>query len=451
MLKQSLPYSTDVRSYFQAIRHLPWACWLDSGLEHGDQHRFDVLVADPFKTLVFRDGEAWVSDRQGNVQRSDRLPLVLLRELLGRKTTPAEGVPFSGGAVGYFSYDFGVRQELGEPVENGTMPEIALGLYDWAIVVDHLQQGAWLVAQGRDPETGNSWVPLLQQIESSLAEPLPEYNAGIEAQPVSNLTREAYATAFRRIQHYLREGDCYQVNFAQAFRVPFKGDPWRLYQTMRAQNPAPYGAYLQLPFGQVLSSSPEQFLGLWERQAITRPIKGTRPRSADPQLDNRLAQALRDSAKERAENLMIVDLLRNDLGRVCVPGTIQVPELFKVERYPTVHHLVSTVTGELRQGEDAVSLLQACFPGGSITGAPKHRAMEIIRELEQEPRGVYCGSIGWIGFDGNMGTNIAIRTLVLRDGTATYWAGGGIVADSEEEAEYQESLDKALAFFNLAK
>jgi para-aminobenzoate synthetase component 1 len=236
---------------------------------------------------------------------------------------------------------------------------------------------------------------------------------------------------------------------AQRFSAAVQGDPWDTYRRMRADNPAPYGAYLNLPFGQVLSASPEQFLGLSAGQVTTRPIKGTRPRGPTRVEDDALRAALRESEKDRAENLMIVDLLRNDLGKVCRPGSIRVPELFKVESFATVHHLVSTVTGELRADSDALQLLRSCFPGGSITGAPKRRAMQVIAELEPDRREVYCGSIGWIGYDGAMDSSIAIRTLLWSDSRVRYWAGGGIVADSELQSEYRETFAKAAAFFRL--
>jgi para-aminobenzoate synthetase component 1 len=261
--------------------------------------------------------------------------------------------------------------------------------------------------------------------------------------------RDRYLAAIDRIHRYLRAGDCYQVNYAQPLEAPFSGDPLALYQQMRKRNPSPYGAFLAFPFVTVLSASPEGFLHLQGDRIVTRPIKGTRPRGENREQDGRLARELAASPKDRAENLMIVDLLRNDLGKVCRPGSIQVPELFAVESFPLVHHLVSTVQGRLAPGEDALSLLAACFPGGSITGAPKRRAMEIIRELEQRPRGVYCGSIGWIGYDGDMETNIAIRTLQLQRGRARYWAGGGIVIDSDAQEEYAETLHKAAAFLQV--
>jgi para-aminobenzoate synthetase component 1 len=271
----------------------------------------------------------------------------------------------------------------------------------------------------------------------------------LKSYPKSNLDRAAYAAAFERIQHYIREGDCYQVNLAQRFAAHAEGDAWQAYRRLRAINPAPFSAYLSFPFGQILSASPERFLRLRNGQVETRPIKGTRPRNASPASDRALAEELRQSTKDRAENLMIVDLLRNDLGKSCEPGSIRVPALFAVESFATVHHLVSTIEGRLAPGMDALDLLRGCFPGGSITGAPKLRAMQIIEELEPNRRGVYCGSIGYIGYDGAMDTNIAIRTLVYSEGCLRFWAGGGIVSDSDLDAEYQETFDKAAAMLRL--
>jgi len=263
------------------------------------------------------------------------------------------------------------------------------------------------------------------------------------------MTRSEYGRTFARVKSYLLEGDCYQVNLAQCFSAPVSGDPFAGYQALRWLNPAPFSAYLKTPFARILSSSPERFLAVREGRVETRPIKGTRPRGRTPEADAALQQELAESAKDRAENLMIVDLLRNDLGRVCTPGSVQVPELFAVESYATVHHLVSTVTGRLAPGRDAASLLRACFPGGSITGAPKIRAMEIIEELEPRRRGVYSGAIGYLGFDGAMDTNIAIRTLIHGANQIRFWAGGGIVHDSRVEEEYRETLDKAAALLWL--
>jgi para-aminobenzoate synthetase component 1 len=304
------------------------------------------------------------------------------------------------------------------------------------------------VGQGRDPVTREKWQQLIT-IFSTPPKPQPRRPLEISGGISSNLTQQQYREAFNQIQAYIHDGDCYQVNFAQRFRASATGDSWASYLALRRNNPAPFGAYLNLPQGRVLSCSPERFLRLRNRKVETRPIKGTRPRGKGPDEDRQLREELSASAKDRAENLMIVDLLRNDLGKSCEPGSVTVPKMFEVESFATVHHLVSTVSGELAPGEDALSLLRGCFPGGSITGTPKLRAMEIIEELEPSRRGVYCGAIGYLGFDGDMDTNIVIRTLVQRNENVYFSAGGGIVADSKMQSEYQESFDKAAAIMEL--
>ncbi|WP_373280411.1 aminodeoxychorismate synthase component I [Methylogaea oryzae] len=326
---------------------------------------------------------------------------------------------------------------------------MVIGLYDWAVVVDHRERRSWLVGQGRDARTAARWNELqriFSQVQTLAWQPR---GFRVLGEVVSNLPRERYARAFERIQHYIREGDCYQVNLAQRFSAPCQGSPWHAYHQLRRLNCAPFSAYLNHPQVQTLSSSPERFLQVQDGVVETKPIKGTRPRGADSAADFAQAQALRDSLKDRAENLMIVDLLRNDLGKSCRPGSVHVPKLFDVESFATVHHLVSTVRGQLADGVHALDLLRGCFPGGSITGAPKVRAMEIIEELEPNRRGIYCGAIGYVGFDGNMDTNIAIRTLVhsatpqcQSDHAIRFWAGGGIVADSVMEEEYRECYAK---------
>jgi para-aminobenzoate synthetase component 1 len=308
-----------------------------------------------------------------------------------------------------------------------------------------LQQQSWLVGYGL---AENLIANLVKQF-SELSAIRASRDFHVLQAPQSNMSRNAYANAFSRIKHYLKEGDCYQINLTQRFASPCQGDPWTAYQALRQINAAPFSAYLNLPDAQVLSSSPERFLKVTDSQVETKPIKGTRPRKAGSAQDALQMRALASSEKDRAENVMIVDLLRNDIGRCCRKGSVSVPALFAIETYATVHHLVSTVTGELAAGKHALDLLRSCFPGGSITGAPKIRAMEIIEELEPHRRGIYCGSIGYIGFDGNMDTNIAIRTLVHNQGHIRFWVGGGIVNDSVESEEYQECFDKAAALLQL--
>ncbi len=447
--RQSVPYHPDSAALFESLLDLPWAVFLDSGHPNALQGRYDILAADPMATITTRGQDSELRDRSGS-RSSLHDPFQLLRTALAPQAQGFDDLPFCGGAIGYFGYDLARRMErlptMAEDAER--LPELAVGLYDWALVVDHERRQSWLVGQGRDPLTHARWDELVA-LCSRPSQSLEKQPLRVLAPVRSNMDRVSYAAGFERIQHYIRDGDCYQVNFAQRFSVPVEGEPWMLYRTLRRINAAPYAAYLDLPFVQVLSCSPERFLRVRGGDVDTCPIKGTAPRSADTAQDQRLAQELRRSAKNRAENLMIVDLLRNDLGKTCVPGSIEVPQLFQIESFATVHHLVSTVTGRLAEGQDALSLLRGCFPGGSITGAPKLRAMQIIEELEPQRRGIYCGSIGYWGFDGNADCNIAIRTLVHADGVLRFWAGGGIVADSVLEEEYQESYLKAEAMLRL--
>ncbi len=444
-----IPYRAESCELFQCIVDQPWAVFLDSGRPDSPEGRYDILTADPYLTLSTRGRHTELSDASGS-RRSEEDPFDLLRRSLGEPVERHLELPFCGGAVGWFGYDLGRRIERlpdwARDVEQ--LPDMAVGLYDWALVVDHERRRSLLVGQGRDPATERR----LRSLQRQFREPPPRPAAEpfrITGPVQCNLDRQRYGAAFARIKDYIREGDCYQVNFARRFSAPALGDPWQAYLDLRRRNPAPFGVYMNHPDARILGSSPERFLRVSGGQVETRPIKGTRPRDADPASDQALVRELAASPKDRAENLMIVDLLRNDLGRVCRPGSVKVPELFRVESFATVHHLVSTVTGELAPGRDALGLLRACFPGGSITGAPKLRAMEIIEELEPHRRGVYCGSMGYIGFDGNMDSNIAIRTLVYSRGEIRCWAGGGIVQDSEEQSEFDETLHKAEAMLRL--
>ena len=438
-----LEHWDSVARRFRAIADLPWPVWLDSG---GGTHggRYDVLAADPYLTLRTHGSVTEIAPRGGAPERSAVQPLELLRKLLGDPVAPAPSLPFSGGALGYFAYDLGRRFERLPAVAavDVEMPDLALGIYDWAVIVDHRERRTWLVGRGRDEQTFARWPALVERLHGSAAA-APPFRVLTSAS--SNFSREAYAAAFRRVQHHIRVGDCYQVNLTQRFSARAEGDAWHAYLKLREINPAPFAAFLDLPDGRIACSSPELFLRVDGDRVETKPIKGTRPRAADSARDAALADELRDSAKDRAENVMIVDLLRNDLGKACVPGSVRVTKLFDVESFASVHQLVSTVEGRLAPGKHALELLAGCFPGGSITGAPKVRAMQIIEDLEPQRRGVYCGCIGYVGFDGNMQLNIAIRTLVQHGAHVYAWAGGGVVADSEVGAEYQETFDKAAA------
>lgn len=428
-----LPYQADGARYYAALADLPCAVWLDSC----GRSRYDILTAAPQRTLLL-DATATQDDPFGSV-----------RAALGEPVPPVADVPFAGGVLGYWSYDlarklFGLPQGSSSDVQ---LPCMAVAIYDWALVLDHQLKIARLVSHLRYPETATLLPALLQRLTS--VPPPRDDDFAVHGPITSNFTQASYTAAFSKVQDYLRAGDCYQINLAQRFTARASGNALNAYLRLRALSPAPYAAFLNLPHAQILCVSPERFLSLQNGKVETRPIKGTRPRGSDACHDQRLSDELRCHPKDRAENLMIVDLLRNDLAKSCRPGSVRVPKLFEVESYSNVHHLVSTVEGELAAGCDAFDVLRDCFPGGSITGAPKLRAMQIIEELEPDNRGVYCGSIGYVGFDGNMDTNIAIRTLVYTRNEIRGWAGGGIVADSIADAEYQETLDKASAMLDL--
>jgi len=442
-----IPYREDSALLFEAIADLPWAVFLDSGKHHLTQSRYDILVAQPHTTLVTRGNMTEI--RCGDDTRvSPEDPFYLLRTILKPRSHEQHKLPFTGGALGYFSYDLGRRLErLPTTAEDAEkLPEMMVGIYDWSVVVDHVEQRTWIASNSLNGDTKKKCDELVTRFSHVPAERF-RTPFQVTSSVMSSITAENYTKAFDKIKHYIDAGDCYQVNLAQRFSANARGDPWLAYQALRIMNPAPFAAYLNLPCGQILSASPERFLKVMGQQVETKPIKGTRPRAGHPRLDAALAAALYESEKDRAENLMIVDLLRNDLSKSC--NNVCVPKLFNIESFATVHHLVSTVSGDLRANKDAIDLLRGCFPGGSITGVPKLRAMEIIEELEPHRRGLYCGSIGYIGHDGNMDSSIAIRTLVYSGGGVRFWAGGGIVADSRLQEEYEESFDKAAVILRL--
>jgi para-aminobenzoate synthetase component 1 len=457
---------------------LPYLLFLDSAAGTGAGSaetrglgRFSFLAADP--AIVVRSKGATTEVLQdGTWRRAEGDALGLVREMLSdARIQPVAGLPpFQGGAAGYVGYDYGAVLERIPPTryDDLALPDVVLGLYDWVIAWDHQAGAAWIVSLGLPgcgAERESRARERLAMVAARAAAPdnvllrpggpaAPRPHA--PAYPVttmdaaaaiglrSTFTHRGYLDAVARVREYIVAGDIFQANLSQRFQAPIPVPPFEVYRRLRRRNPAPFAAYLGFDDVTVLSASPERFLRLdHDRRVETRPIKGTRPRGLVPMHDAALGRALAESEKDRAENLMIVDLLRNDLSRVCRPGTVRVPELFALEQHPTVHHLVSTVVGELDPAADAVDLVRAAFPGGSITGAPKVRAMEIIAELEPTRRGVYCGAIGYLRASGALDTSIVIRTFVTRGGELYFQAGGGIVADSDPELEYRETLDKA--------
>ncbi|QMS78580.1 aminodeoxychorismate synthase component I [Aeromonas veronii Hm21] len=436
-----LDHSAELHQLFARLQHQPWAMLLESAGPLGADNGFDIITADPLATLETR-GEVTTLRVGANISKHHEDPLALLahtqQQLLGELDLCATHLPFIGGALGLFGYDLGRRFER-LPVQAAAdiaVPDMAVGIYDWALL-RNVATGDWqLVHWGDEAGLANR----LAWLEQQQAKPAPAF--ALLGAWQSNMSRAEYGEKFARIQEYLAAGDCYQINLTQRFSAPYQGDEWQAYCLLATANKAPFSAFIRLPESALLSLSPERFLLLDGRHIETKPIKGTRPRHPDPAIDRQVAQELAQADKDRSENLMIVDLLRNDIGRVSRPGSVSVPHLFAVESFPAVHHLVSTIHGELDARWQGVDLLRACFPGGSITGAPKIRAMEIIEELEPQRRNAYCGSIGYLSQHGRMDTSICIRTLIAEAGRLHCWAGGGIIADSDADSEYQETYDK---------
>jgi para-aminobenzoate synthetase component 1 len=456
------------------LRDLPYLLFLDSGTDPQRIGRYSFVTADPPLVVAAKDGRATLF-REGDATPSALPgdPLLAVQQLLAPFAADAvPGLPpFQGGAAGYIGYDYGASLErLPRPLyDDLDIPDVVLGVYDWVIAWDHQMSRAWLMSTGlpatapdaRDRRARARATTIRQRLRTAApAAPPPGRPAPRDARrpappafPVpgqpglhSSYPHDGYLAAVARVREYIIAGDIFQANLSQRLEAEYTGDPWSLYRKLRAINPAPFAAYFEAPGLAVVSASPERFIQVAVGGAVeTRPIKGTSPRGIGPEHDAHLGRALTESEKDRAENLMIVDLLRNDLSRVCVPGSVRVPELFALEHYSTVHHLVSTVVGHLGPEADAIGLLRAAFPGGSITGAPKVRAMEIIAELEPSRRGVYCGTVAYVSLTGAADSSIVIRTYLARHGRVYFAAGGGIVADSDPEAEYRETLDKARA------
>lgn len=458
-----LPY-IDSAELFGLVSDEPWSIFFDSGTqgeERSASARYDILAISPQATLVF-DGEATRFNSNGFVQKLYGDPLGILQAALPEceKTKKSAYLP---GAYGYFSYDLGRQYEhLPEiAVDDENLPQMAMGIYYVVLVVDHKREKSRLIRLGNSAEAikvEQRWLDLvlthqaelvqreIERANETSVDQLDEFKLAIldDEEPEESLSWVQYQVAFDQIRRYTEQGDCYQVNLTKRFSKQLNSSSWVAYKGLRESSPAPYGCYMNLPFAQILSNSPESFIQCRHRKVVTSPIKGTRPRDhSDALADQGIAQELLSSVKDKAENLMIVDLMRNDLSRACELGSVNVPELFTLHSFANVHHLISTVVGKLRKELHSLDLLRRCFPGGSITGAPKIRAMEIIEELEPNRRGLYCGSIGYVGADGNLETNIAIRTIVVKEGVARYSAGGGLVIDSDVEDEYQELIDKA--------
>lgn len=443
---------------FARLTGRPHCLFLDSALRHSRLGRYSFVAADPFDFVQL--------PADGNDV------LTILAERLAPFSMPALPTlpPFQGGAAGLFSYDLGRSFETVPPanIDEFGVSALAIGLYDALIAFDHVAGRAWIVSQGfpelepsrrrRRAETRlaelRKWItetPPTSPTPSCRNQPAPiavdrlapQYAIPGKDGVTSNFSKAAYLQAVQRVVDYIYAGDVFQVNLSQRLLAPARDDAVSLYQRLRRCNPAPFAGYFDLGDFQIVSASPERFLGVTDRHVETRPIKGTRPRCGDPAIDRAAEAELLASEKDRAENVMIVDLLRNDLSRVCLADSVHVSELCRIEAYECVLHLVSAVCGCLRAECSPIDLLRAAFPGGSITGAPKVRAMEIIAELEPTARGAYCGSLGYLGFDGSVDLSILIRTITAGRGWWQFPVGGGVVAQSIPEQEYEETWHKA--------
>ena len=434
-LVQEVTY-VDPASLFAKVKDDIGSVFLDSALTIVDWGRYSYIAVDPWKIL--------------RSTREKPISLDYLQSELNKYTldTIPDLPPFQGGVAGYFSYELGTKLEdvPRAKTDDLKIPDFMVGFYDVVVAFDHKRRQAWIFSSGLptgDLATAQSRLDHIKQklFEDNVHPWEVPFQAGNLYSPFDS---HSYPPLVQKVIDFIYAGDIYQANLTRRYQTHYTGDPFNLYRRLRQQNPAPFAAYIKDETHIIASASPERFLKLTDQHVETKPIKGTARRDLNnPAHDRQLSVDLMNSDKDRAENLMIVDLMRNDLSRVCVPGTVKVPKLLDVETYATVHHLVSTVEGHLEKDKDAVDLLKATFPGGSITGAPKIRAMEIIATLEPTCRGVYCGSIGFIGFDGSMDLNIAIRTFVLTNDMLTFQVGGGIVADSDPIAEYEETRTKA--------
>jgi para-aminobenzoate synthetase component 1 len=485
-----IAWPEDIPSLLRRFSQAPHMLFFDSARVDSHLGRYSFLTADPFEFIRSRGGQViWSGvDGQPQVYRNTD-PLAVLSSRLSQWTSEARPdlPPFQGGAAGLFSYDLCHQfEKLPRPeFDDSKVPDVAVGIYDWVVALDHERRRAWIIATGH-PAQGSrqrrhraaarvaqvqDWIrgvhaqphgpDAVNRDAAPLVVPRPSVLSGRSQWPIgdaagpkpitSNFSRDQYLRTVERAIAYIVAGDVYQVNLAQRLVAPLHETPVDLYVRLREQNPAPFAGYFDLGELVIASASPERFLRVDNGEVETRPIKGTRPRWPVPEADMYSAGELRESDKDRAENVMIVDLLRNDLGRVCEFGSVRVTDSLRLESYQYVHHLVSEVRGRLRAECGAIDLLRAAFPGGSVTGAPKIRAMEIIAELEPHARGAYCGSIGYIGFDGSMDTNILIRTFTCGRGWVHFPVGGGIVAQSEPEREYEETLHKAAGLIRSLK
>ena len=441
-----LDYLEDTSIVYDLIHDHDWPIYLCSNNKIFPDHKYDIITAQPREKIFFYNDKT-IIEKNGKKITSTEEPIYVLKDLMKKYKNDNSDLPFTGGAIGYISYDHGARYEnISQKYNDFNIPSFAFGLYDWAYIADHDAKQSCLIYHEK-----NSFIKSIIDLLNSYPKNQQKYFFKIKSKCESNTTYNEYKKKFDKIKRYIEEGDCYQINFSQRFSAKYEGDCYSIFKKLNKVYASPYTGFINFPFIKIMTFSPECFISQNKEHVSTKPIKGTRPISKDSIENKKIIDELLNSDKDKAENLMIVDLLRNDFGRNCKYGSVSVENLFDVETFSNVHHLVSTVNGTISNNSDIYSLLKGCFPGGSITGAPKIRAMQIIDEIECSNRGIYCGSIGYISGNDKSNLNIAIRTIFADDNTLYFWGGGGIVYDSEVELEYKETLDKVRPLLDLFK
>ena len=438
MLIEAITYYSDSSYYFEKIKHLDWPVFLDSCYQKDKPQskyaRFDIIAANPFIKITAKSGITSVSDRNGSHQYKQP-SLDVLSDLMNQYQKSSCSFPFVGGAISYCSYELNLKS-----AKKNTIDTMMMGIYDWAVIVDHFKKKTYIVSMLLDSKTElfvGKLVDIFKEDKDNF-----DLKFKIKTSVSDNLSFIDYKNKFDKVMSYINAGDCYQINLSKKFEVDTAGDSWYFYKKFRDINKSPFMAYLLYDDFEILSGSPERFIKSQDGIVTTRPIKGTRARGSNKELDKKNANELLNSIKDQSENLMIVDLLRNDLSINCEVGSIKVDELFSIESYPNVHHLVSTISGILKKESNNIKLFSDSFPGGSITGAPKIRATEIIDELEEHSRDLYCGSVCYFSFNGSMDSNVAIRSMVHHNQKLCFYSGGGLTAGSNVDDEYQEIEDK---------
>jgi len=438
---------------FNAFVSDNYSVFLDNSLNSSTLLNYSYITSDPFLIITSKGNNIKIKERETEKEFFGN-PFNILNELIDKYNFDdnINIAPFQGGAIGYMSYEMRhhIEHMPSHALDYLELPEMCFGFYDWVISINHSKNTTTLISTILPNNNHNSATNRIEWVKNKIknASNLTKEKSKIKVGKLkSNFSEKQYLDSVRKVKYYIEKGDVYQVNIAQRFEIELEEKTWDLYKRLRQITPSNYSAFLRYPESDILSTSPEHFVSLKESLVHSKPMKGTRPRGSNKKSDNELLNDLKNSLKDRTENLMIVDVVRNDLGKVCLPGSINVKNLFKIEKYEHVFQMITDIYAELNDKYNIVDLLESCFPGGSVTGAPKIRAMEIIDEIEPVQRNVYCGAIGYFGFNGNMKTSIPIRTMIVKNNIGYFHVGGGIIYDSNPSMEYQETLDKAKGFF----